>query len=192
MYNGPAMMTRHWPAAVALIDGGEGQRVEFKPYVKLSPRDPKSIELVITACAFANSVGGSLLIGVTDHGLPKGVNGGWMKAYGGECRSDVDCLRNAYARDVRQLLREKLVPEISLSFEWHQVALNEILEVRVAPADGLVSLVESGEIFKRVGATNRKMRPDGATAERGSCGRLPACDGPNLSGQRGRARSRRS
>jgi predicted HTH transcriptional regulator len=64
-------MDRDWPAAAALIEGGEGQRVEFKPYVKLAPRDPKSIELVITACAFANSVGGSLLIGVTDQGCPR-------------------------------------------------------------------------------------------------------------------------
>jgi predicted HTH transcriptional regulator len=106
------------------------------------------------------------LIGVTDHGLPKGVNGEWLKGYGGQCQSDLDCLRNAYARDVRQLLREKLAPEVSLSFEWHQVALNEILEVRVGPSEHLVSLIESGEIFKRVGATNRKLRPIDATTER--------------------------
>jgi predicted HTH transcriptional regulator len=89
-----------------------------------------------------------------------------LKAYGGACKGDVDCLRNAYARDVRQLIREELVPEVSLSFEWHQVALNEILEVRVAPADDLVSLVESGEVFRRAGATSRKMRPHDAIAER--------------------------
>jgi predicted HTH transcriptional regulator len=78
----------------------------------------------------------------------------------------VECLRNAYARDVRQLIREKLVPQVGLSFEWHQIALNEILEVRVARADEHVSLVESGEIFKRVGATSQKMRPNDAMAER--------------------------
>jgi hypothetical protein len=41
VYNGPAIMNRHSPAAGALIDLGEGQRIEFKPYVRLSPRDPK-------------------------------------------------------------------------------------------------------------------------------------------------------
>lgn len=166
VYNGSAALDRDWPAVVALIEGGESQRVEFKPYVRLSPPDPKSIELAIAACAFANSLGGSILIGVTNHGLSKGVDGEWLKAYGKDCKHDLECLRNAYARDVRHLLREKLVPEVSLSFTWHQVALHEILEVRVGPSNTLVSLIESGDIFKRVGATSRKMRPDQAIAER--------------------------
>ena len=166
LYNGSATASRDRPDVMGLIDSGEGQHVEFKPYVKLSPRDAKSIELVITACAFANSAGGSLLIGVTDHGLPKGVDEEWSKAYGGQCKSDMGCLRSAYARDVRHLLREKLAPEVSLSFEWHQIALHEILEVRVGASNSLVSLIESGEIFKRVGATNRKIRPDDAIAAR--------------------------
>ena len=67
---------------------------------------------------------------------------------------------------VRSLLREKLAPEVSLSFEWHQIALHEILEVRVGASNSLVSLIESGEIFRRVGATNRKIRPDDAIAAR--------------------------
>jgi hypothetical protein len=148
-----AIPNRDRPGVVAIIDAGESQHVEFKPYVRLAPRDPKAIELVITACAFSNTHGGSLLIGVSDHGLPKGVDREWLKDYGEQCKTDMECLRNAYARDVRQLLREKLTPEVSLSFEWHQVALHEILEVHVGASDNLVSLIESGEIFKRVGAT---------------------------------------
>ena len=49
-----------------MIDAGEGYRIEFKESL-----DKSFIEEV---CAFANSSGGKILLGVSDKGIIKGIN----------------------------------------------------------------------------------------------------------------------
>jgi predicted HTH transcriptional regulator len=165
VYNGPASSDPHVSDLLAVLECGESHSVEFKPYIDLSRRDRKAQELVETVCAFANASGGKLLIGVTDYGEPERVDAEWRKAYGRKCGDNLECLQATYAADIRRLLRES-VSEVSVSFECHQLAFRQILVVHVQPATELVYLLGPGDIFRRVGATNRKVRPIDAVIER--------------------------
>jgi hypothetical protein len=48
---------------------------------------------------------------------------------------------------------------VSVTFEWRSIALADVLLVRVEPSPTLTSLIQGGDMFRRVGATNRKLRP---------------------------------
>ncbi|HEV8114426.1 MAG TPA: ATP-binding protein [Planctomycetota bacterium] len=50
------------------MEGGEGTRVEFK---RVLPRDDRAVR---TLCAFANTRGGLLIVGITDRGRVHGVH----------------------------------------------------------------------------------------------------------------------
>lgn len=52
------------------LRNGEGQQVEFKPFI--SPSDPKEEEVIRTIVALANTDGGRLYVGVRDTGVPEG------------------------------------------------------------------------------------------------------------------------
>lgn len=164
---GPAFAIYHRapaadPALIELMQalaGGETLNVEFKPYVRLKDRDEKALELLETICAFANASGGVLLVGVDKHGAPTGVDRDLIRPYNAQCQGDAECLRSAYTADFRRFVNEGLTPHLSITFEWRQIALASILLVRVATSDRLASLIPNGEIFKRVGATNRRFRP---------------------------------
>src|SRR5207244_1375554 len=96
---------------------------------------------------------------------PVGVDSQWRRIYGKKCGDDVDCLRNAYAGDLRRFLQES-VAGATVSFEWHEIAFRHILAVDVRPAATVAYLIASGDILRRVGATNRKVRQIDALIER--------------------------
>lgn len=49
-----------------MIDAGEGYRIEFKESLEKS--------FIEEVCAFANSSGGKIILGVSDKGIVKGIN----------------------------------------------------------------------------------------------------------------------
>jgi hypothetical protein len=145
---------------------GENDRVEFKPYIQLRPtRHLKSKEILKSVSALANSTGGSILLGVTDEAEPRGIDEELGRDYGKECREDLECQRATYVRDLKKLINEGATPTVSLNFDWHDFAHLHILEIRVPNSQLTVHLAETGEIYKRVGATNRKVRPSDALSE---------------------------
>ena len=160
IYNRPRIVAPELETALdaALVEG-ESQGVEFKPYIRLHPRDPKADELLETVCAFANAGGGTLFLGVSDNAEPIGIDVDLRRAYGDQCSADLDCLREAYVKDLRKLLNEGLVPAVIPAFKWYDLAHRWVLSAMVHPVDAYVSLIATGEVYRRVGATNRKLRP---------------------------------
>lgn len=162
IYNRPPELVNPTLATLnAALSSGEGQRLEFKPFIRLRPRDTKSTEILSTTCAFANAEGGFLFIGVTDFAEPVGVDMELHRSYGSTCKNNRTCLHDAYVRDLKLLLSEGLNPPLEAEFTWFEVALTSILRVHVhaSPGEVMTHLIENGEVFRRVGATNRKLRP---------------------------------
>jgi ATP-dependent DNA helicase RecG len=121
---------------LAMIAAGEGQNVEFKR--DISQRSDTAGELI----AFANTSGGTLLVGVTDDGQIIGV-------------SDPDATMNALANISRDNCRPSLYPIIA------RVDVNgmPIIAVRVEKRTGPPYENNSGQCYIRVGATKQLASP---------------------------------
>jgi len=140
------------------LASGESDVLEFKPYIRFRPRDTKADELLETASAFSNTIGGDIYIGVNDYGEPQGIERDLARDYGKKYRGSPKRLQGSYERDLKKIIIEGLTPTIRPEFKWHDIAHRLILQVRVSKSPVPVSLL-SGDAFRRVGATNRKLRP---------------------------------
>ena len=124
--------------------GGEGRQVEFKRGLPGPAKAARSL------CAFANTRGGMLLVGVTDHGQVYGVE---------HARAVVASLRR-FARDrVQPPLRVEVV-SVAVGEEWVVCC-----SVPLSPERPHLLLHEDGkeELVVRAGSSNR--RATGATLE---------------------------
>jgi len=116
-----------------LISKGESEHTEFKESF-----DKDSIE---TAVAFANTKGGTILIGYADNGKVKGVQ------IGKESMND-------WANQISQATEPRIIPEIEEGkIEGKNIVIIRIKEFPIKP----VSV--RGRCFKRVGAGNHMMTP---------------------------------
>ena len=141
------------------LDSGEGPNIEFKPWIPAGKREPKSKELLKTVIAFANSDGGQLYIGVNDDGDPVGITGELAKTYAKEYGSDTEKQKAAYVSELRKLFSEGIGPQVRPEFDWTTHAHLDILRVTMPTGrERPYSMTENGEIYRRVGATSRKMR----------------------------------
>lgn len=162
IYNRPPELANPKLATLKVaLSSGEGQSIEFKPFIRLRPRDPKSQEIPECVSAFANADGGDLFIGVNDYAEPEGIDDSKLrKCYGKRCQEDIACLRDAYIQDLRLLLNEGLIPPVTVTFDWFDIALTSVLRLHVSSSPAIKThLIANGDIFARVGATNRKVRP---------------------------------
>jgi len=143
------------------IEEGEGEHIEFKPYMELTQRDLKSRELLRTAVAFANSGGGSIYIGVTDDAHVRGIDTRALSAtFAATVGGEVAALRDEYARLVRSVLTQGITPPLGLTIEGVTHAELWLLHVGIkAGTETPYALVEDGDIRIRRGATNRKPTP---------------------------------
>lgn len=113
------------------IDLHEGETVEFKRrWVEQALED---------LAAFANTRGGTLLVGVEDDGEVVGV---------ADPEAEMQRIANTVAS------RLGLTPSVSRRF----IGGHEVIEVRVEPARGVVGL--NGRYRTRVGSTNRDLSPE--------------------------------
>lgn len=123
---------------IAVLKRNEGKSLEFK-------RDLSSPDGVLkSVVAFANTAGGSLIIGVEDG--TKRVRG----------VTDVMATEERLANLIVDSIRPRLVPEIEV-VPWRSV---NVIAVHVYPSNTrphyLERLGEIGGVFIRVGSTNRK------------------------------------
>lgn len=139
--------------ALADFRAGEGQDVEFKPFV--TPNDNgKEDEFIRTIVAFANSEGGRLYVGVKDTGIPEGESA--------LCRaSKSDPVRGwtALADRISHLVREKVKPIPKINVVQLRVFGDPILMVEVEPSVDGPCATHENDVYVRKGATNRKPDP---------------------------------
>jgi ATP-dependent DNA helicase RecG len=116
-----------------LISKGESDTLEFK--------EKFNREVIVTAGAFANTRGGTILIGVSDDGKIKGVQ------IGKETLKD-------WTNQISQSTDPRVIPEVELEeVDDKSVAVITIKEFPIKP----VSV--RGRCFRRVGNSNRAMQP---------------------------------
>lgn len=120
-----------------LIAGGEGKQLEFKRGL---PRDAK---VARTLCAFANTRGGLLLIGVGDHGERVGAP---------RPRETIERLRAVAAERLDPALAVQLG---TLTLEGRRIVW---CSVPLSPVRPHAALGDGGEreVVARVGASNRR------------------------------------
>lgn len=139
-YSGPEVVYDRPGGPVAqLIKRGENETIEFKQEVGDGRR------IVQSVLAFANSGGGTVLVGVNDHGMV-GVN-----ESGESLRLD----RAAARETIERALRRLADPIVHVEYDEADVDGASILVVRVARGDRPPYLYrDSGSVYVRRGRTN--------------------------------------
>ena len=124
-------------------------------------------ELVRTTIAFANTKGGSILIGVSDSCVPEGI-GKRLFADNDEADDKKRRKLEEYSGDIIQCIKNKVGGDVALYSSVVAVDDNYILKIDIN--EGLNKpyyIVENNEIYVRRGSSNR--RPDPITELPGLC-----------------------
>lgn len=134
------------------LAAGEGEEIEYKPWIK--PKDRKEEDIVETAVAFANTRGGRIYVGVDDHGTPEGEDALCRMLQG----PVEEAIKHAEDR-IRSQLREKTKPVPFISCKIAEVRGVKVLIVEVAPGNQRPYSTHENKVFLRKGATNRLADP---------------------------------
>jgi hypothetical protein len=154
-----------------LLLGGESDRVEFKPWMGLG--NPKMQELMETAIAFANTRGGTIIVGVDDHGEPLGGHGVYKalkhrrSGKMGPVRKespDLSELREAirlYGIEIKDFIQKNSNKTIPIEIASARVLELEvlILEIEKGPDRPYATAEPMNDVWVRVSATNRRASP---------------------------------
>ncbi len=116
-----------------ILKNGEGQKLEFKQSFS------EQIEILETICAFANTKGGKILIGISDGCEPLGVKIG------------KDTLEK-----IPQKIKESFDPNVFPSISVEEVKGKQIVAIEVAEAHEKPVFCKN-VAYKRVGRANRKL-----------------------------------
>ena len=117
-----------------IIEGGEGNQVEFKPPLFCN-FDNKSIDIekkeiiAKTICAFLNSNGGYLLIGVNDNKTIRGLSNDFGLSNG---KDPKDFFKLEFDDMIEQFISSSIINY--LSGEFYQIVNKEIFVVTVQPS----------------------------------------------------------
>lgn len=167
--------TTHWPYRYEapmeiaqeeelrnLIDQGESETCEFKPYVDLNSE--KAIEIDKTICAFSNQRGGTLFVGVNDEGAIVGLRG--VSRRGEEVGKAVE----DYEKAIRARIREALKDNQCYNSRLAAVSGVQLIVINVQRSAEVNYFVRSdlaNIAFIRRGATNARMSPSEIQAKGG-------------------------
>nr|WP_295771676.1 ATP-binding protein [Rhodoferax sp.] len=142
---------------------GEGQQVEFKPFVDPDQRytsdGPKTKlrEVITTAVAFANTEGGHIYLGVDDDCVATGIEQElqqWAKA-----KVDGSVIER-YLGSLKSKIKDSVSGDLTLSAS--HAFIDEVLVaiIEVKPNEGtLVNINQDYVVYARSGASNRKVPP---------------------------------
>jgi ATP-dependent DNA helicase RecG len=130
---------------------GEGDRTEFKPLRPPSVKDPGAQvhEILESVCAFANTAGGDVLLGVSDHGEIVGVPTDRV--------ADVE----RFLLELRERIRSGIHPTPEVEDSIIEVGGVLLVRLRVMESeDKPLQGVQTHEFLVRRGATDRKPSRD--------------------------------
>jgi hypothetical protein len=137
---------------------GEGDQIEFKEWLAPERSSKKSVELLEVAVAFANAKGGALYIGVTDDGELVGVESQLRRTLSPTKGADLTALRDEYAKCLKKLIAEGVVPSMYPRVEWIDQAGLQFLTIHIPKGlDAPYQILENGRFLMRRGASNRAM-----------------------------------
>lgn len=145
---------------MAMVRGGETDRVEFKEFIRLEDKK-KSNDIVKAVISFANAAGGTILIGVTDDAEIVGIDSNIPHN-----KDKADTFADDYYRGIRELLKLKLnrIPQIETHTEKFGDKAIFVIQVQEGSAKPYFN-VQTREIFIRRGGSD--VRPDPDTELRG-------------------------
>jgi hypothetical protein len=155
-FSGPSLPTSErdpkLQAAEDDLDGGETDRVEFKPFVRLG--DPKSQEVIRSIIALANTLGGWLYVGVDDEGRPQGD----ARLFEAFKKAPTEAIALA-DKEIRKLVRDRINPVPSIEVEPIVLRGAHFLRIHVPPGEAVYSTHSGNDVWIRRGATNRRPSP---------------------------------
>ena len=146
----------------ALIDSGEGEKLEFKSSLRWDHREDRvnrALEAVVvkTIAGFLNAAGGTLLIGVDDAGATAGLSADY--------RSLRKPDRDGFELHLQQVIGRDLGEAVSASFltvNFHEIDGQDICQVTVEPSDYPIYVEHQSEalFYLRVGNGTRALPVD--------------------------------
>lgn len=143
------------------IRRGEGVALEFKEWLPTRPDDNKRWDLHRTVVAFANTKGGTVLVGVDDHGNIVGVERELWREYADDVKGSLEDLLEAYERDIRQAVNDGINPSVGISFDRLCGGGHTVLAINVVPGrNGPYQVIKTNNIYVRRGANNMKPTVD--------------------------------
>lgn len=139
------------PDMLVQIRSGEGEDLEFKPFLK--PGADKFAELIKTVVAFANKRGGTIYLGVSDYQEIDGVDKELWDASPKEAGNSLDDRAKWYCALTRKLVSDRVSNRIDFRVEAVRVVGKLLIVVAVKEAkDRPCSDVATNEIWTRRGA----------------------------------------
>lgn len=144
---------KHLEQLMTVIECGESETCEFKPYVDLNGK--KADEILKTVCAFSNQAGGRLFFGIDDEGEISGLARTGLRK---DFRAEEDRY-SAYIKALRKFLREKLRDNQCFGLEQIDLQEETLIVVTVTRSNEPNFLQKNGQAYVRCGATNKKMTP---------------------------------
>ncbi|MFZ6776984.1 helix-turn-helix domain-containing protein [Undibacterium sp. Ji83W] len=145
------------------IRDGEGQHVEFKPFVDPAQRHinerqkTKLGEIVCTAVAFANSKGGNIYLGIDDDCSPTGIDKDLCKW--ADAAADASIQR--YLGELKSRIKGLVDGELVLNVNHARIDNGLIVIIEVPPAvEKPVAMQQDKHLYARIGASNKKIPPD--------------------------------
>jgi hypothetical protein len=137
---------------IELIEGGEGEQVEFKPFIGLN-KGSKKEEIDKTVCAFSNNSGGVLFIGVDDFGVVAGIECG---EFGKQFKNDV----NIYVNELKKHLTDRLRINDCYEVLAKNICSEKVIMITVNKANGCNEIVSNRVVYIRRGATSMQASSD--------------------------------
>jgi hypothetical protein len=137
------------------ISNGESDYVEFKPFIKKSKIFPKMHEIIKTVTAFSNTHGGSLYLGVDDHGVPMGEE----KLLQASHASSLDEGIQVQVEQAEKYIRNKISPTPDFRIDWLEFQGERIVVITVQKGKNRPYSTFENDIYIRKGATNKKPDP---------------------------------
>jgi ATP-dependent Lon protease len=143
----------------ALIAGHENERVEFKSSLQWDMRREKKAtwlrdEVVATICAFLNTSGGTLLIGVSDEGDVLGLQPDFKLMNGKTLQKQKDNFALLISNLINDHLGVLFSRDVKLKFEEIQSKTIAVIRVRPGPE---AAFVKNKEFYVRSGNQSRKL-----------------------------------